>query len=164
MLIESSYSAVLLITNMLRGPSASEIMTVWRYANLFIIIIITTWLWRSAVHSAWQSSCVPYLVENGRIQSDTATSSPELRLTPTYTWLPRVALLPAFNSVTRASYEPTTTINTTRKLPCPMWVNYKSHRLQVTWCSITEQCKMGRCQSKKLLLHLFQRHKQGPKM
>ena len=29
-----------LLTNTLPGPSASEVTTLWRYANLFIIIII----------------------------------------------------------------------------------------------------------------------------
>ena len=31
---------LLLITNTLPGPSASEVTTLWRYTNIFIIIII----------------------------------------------------------------------------------------------------------------------------
>ena len=31
-----------LLTNTLPGPSTSEVTTLWRYANLFIIIIIIT--------------------------------------------------------------------------------------------------------------------------
>lgn len=65
--------------------------------QLLCITVDTTWLWRSAVCSAWQSGCVPGPVEDGISQSDTATSSPELTSTPTYTWLPRVELLPTFN-------------------------------------------------------------------
>ena len=33
-------SLLSLLTNTLPGPSASEVTTLWRYANLFIIIII----------------------------------------------------------------------------------------------------------------------------
>ena len=36
------FSQLPLLNNMLPGPSASKVMTLWRYTNLFIIIIITT--------------------------------------------------------------------------------------------------------------------------
>jgi len=35
-------SLLSLLTNTLPGPSASEVTTLWRYTNLFIIIIIIT--------------------------------------------------------------------------------------------------------------------------
>jgi len=36
----NEYVMLCYVTNMLPGPSASEVMTLWRYKNLFIIIII----------------------------------------------------------------------------------------------------------------------------
>ena len=49
-------SLLSLLTNMLPGPSASEVMTLWRYTNLFIIIIviiiITTTTTTMALYSA----------------------------------------------------------------------------------------------------------------
>jgi len=38
----NKYVMLCYVTNMLPGPSASEVMTLWRYKNLFIIIIIKT--------------------------------------------------------------------------------------------------------------------------
>jgi len=39
-----------LLTNTLPGPSASEVTTLWRYTNLFIIIIIIISDWPTADH------------------------------------------------------------------------------------------------------------------
>ena len=70
-----------MLTNTLAGPSASEVTTLWRYTNLFsiiifiIIIIITLYLGggfngRSAMQQIVDDVCVTEMT--GRVQSSVA--------------------------------------------------------------------------------------------